>query len=114
MRSIFAAIIMLSVSTAVGHAAEAQKHAQIQPGYGYVRAPVGYRQLTQDDVTGAGQAQFDKNSVEKDNEMLDQPTTRNQVIGADQVESEENGLARTIEHENEQLDRQLRGICRGC
>jgi hypothetical protein len=114
MRSTFSAIIILSVSTAVGHTAEAQKHAQIQPGYGYTQAPVGHRQLTQDDVTGADQVQFDKNSLEKDNELLDQPTTKDQVIGADQVESEENGLAKTIEQENARLDRQLRGICRGC
>jgi hypothetical protein len=114
MRSIFAAIIMLSVSTAVGHTAEAKTHAGIQPGYGYMQAPVGHRQLAQDDVTGANQAQFDKNSIEKDNELLDQPTTQDQVIGAGQVESEENGLAKTIEQENARLDRQLRDICRGC
>jgi hypothetical protein len=114
MRSIFAAIIMLSVSTAAVHAAQAQRHAQIQPGYGYMQAPAGHRQLTQDDVTGANQVQFDKKRVEKDNDLLDLPTTHDQVMGADQVQSEENTLAKMIEHENEWLDRQLKGICRGC
>ena len=114
MRSIFAAIIMLSASTAVGHTAEVQKHARIQPGHGYMQARVGHRQPTQDDVTGANQVQFDKKRVEKDNELLDLPTTQDKVIGADQVESEENALAKTIERENARLDRELRGICRGC
>jgi hypothetical protein len=114
MRSIFAAIIMLSASTAVGHCAEAQKHAQIQPGYGYMRAPVGHRQPIRHDVTGANQLQFDKKSVEKDNKLLDLPPTQDKVIGADQVQSEESALAKTIEQENARLDRELRGICRGC
>jgi len=114
MRSILAAIIMLSASTAVGHSAEAHKHARIQPGYGYMQAPVGHRQPIQDDVTGANQIQFDKKRVEKDNELLDLPTTQGKVIGADQVQSEENALAKMIEQENARLDRELRGICRGC
>jgi hypothetical protein len=114
MRSIFAAIIMLSASTAVGHTAEAQGHARIRPGHGYMQAPVGHRQPTQHDVTGANQIQFDKKRVEKDDELLDLPATRDKVIGADQVDSEENALAKMIEQENARLDRELRGICRGC
>jgi hypothetical protein len=114
MRSICAAIIMLSASTAVGHTAEVQKHTRIQPGYGYMQARVGHGQPTQDDVTGASQVQFDRKRVEKDNELLDLPTTQDKVIGVDQVESEENALAKTIERENARLDRELRGICRGC
>ena len=114
MRTIFAGIIMLSASTAVVHTAQAQRHAQTQRGYGYMPAPVGHRQPTQDDVTGANQVQFDKKSVEKDNELLDLPTTQDKVIGADHVESEENALAKKIEQENARLDHELRGICRGC
>jgi hypothetical protein len=114
MRSICAAIIMLSASTGIGHTAEVQKHARIQSGYGYMRAPVGHRQPTKDHVTGANQVQFDKKRVEKDNELLDLPTTQGQVIGADQVQSEENALGKMIEQENARLDRELRGICRGC
>jgi hypothetical protein len=114
MRTIFVGIILLSASTAVVHAGQAQRHAQIQPGYGYMQAPVGHRQPTQDDDTGDNQVQFDKKRVEKDNDLLDLPTTQDQVIGADQVESEENALAKTIEQEDTRLDHQLRGICRGC
>jgi hypothetical protein len=112
--SIFAAIIMLSASTAVGHSAEAQKHARIGPAYGYMQAPVGHRQPVEHEVTGANQVQFDKKRVEKDNELLDVPSTRGKIIGADQIQSEENGLAKMIEQENARLDRQLKGICRGC
>ena len=109
MRSIFAAIIMLSASTAVVYAAEARKPPRIQSGYG-----VGYRRLAQDDVAGANQVQFDKKTVDKDNELLNLPTTRDTVLGANQVESKENAMAKTIEQENARLDRELRGICRGC
>jgi hypothetical protein len=114
MRAIFAGIIIVAASTAVVHTAEAQKHAPIQPAYGYMQAPVGHRQPTPDDVTGANQVQFDKKSIEKDNELVDLPPTQDKVIGADQVQSEENALAKTIEQENARLDRELRGICRGC
>ena len=114
MRTIFVGIIMLAASTAVVHAAQAQRPTQIQPGYGYVQAQVGHQRPTQDDVTGDDQVQFDKKRVEKDNDLLDLPTTQDQVKGADQVESEENALARTIERENGRLDHELRGICRGC
>jgi hypothetical protein len=114
MRSIFAAIIMLSASTAVGYSAEAEKHARIQPAYGYMQARVGHRQPTRDDLRGAHQVQFDKKSIEKDNELLELPSTQDKVIGADQVQSKENALAKTIEQENARLDPELRGICRGC
>jgi hypothetical protein len=114
VRSIFAGIIMLSASTAVMDTAEAQKHTRIQPGFGYVQAPVGHRQPTQDDVTGAGQIDLDKRYVEKDNELLDRPSTQDHVIGADEVQSAESALAKTIEQENARIDRLLRGICRGC
>jgi hypothetical protein len=57
---------------------------------------------------------IDKESVAKDNELFDLPTNQDKVIGAEQVESEENALAKRIEQENAQLDRELRGICRGC
>jgi hypothetical protein len=114
MRSIFAGIIIMAASTVLVHTAEAQKHARIQPGYAYMQAPGGHRQPTQDGVTGTNQVQFDKNRVEKDNELLDLPPTRDKVIGANQVESEENALAKMIEQENARLDRELKGICRGC
>jgi hypothetical protein len=114
MRAIFAGIIMVTASTALVHAAESRKHARMQPAYGYMQAPTGHRQPTKDDVTGVHQVQFDKKSIDKDNELLDLPSTQDKVQGADQVEAEENALAKTIEQENARLDRELRGICRGC
>jgi hypothetical protein len=112
MRSIFAAIIIVSASTAVVHTAEARKLARSQPAY--MQAPVGHRQPTQDDVTGTNQVQFDKESIEKDNELLDLPPTRNKIIGADELQSKDNALARMIGQENSRLDREISGICRGC
>jgi hypothetical protein len=114
MRSIFAAIIIVSASTAVVHTAEAQKLARSQPAYGYRQAPVGHRQPTQDDVTGANQVQLDKKIIEKDNELLDLPPTQNKIIGADQLQSKDNALARMIAQENSRVDRAISGICRGC
>jgi hypothetical protein len=114
VRAIFAVIIIMAASTALVHTAEAQKHARIQPGYAYTRAPGGHRQPTQDGVTGTNQVQFDKKRVEKDNELLDLPPTRDKVMGANQVASEENALAKMIEQENARLDQELKGICRGC
>ena len=114
MRSIFAAIIIVSASTAVVHAGQAQKHAGIQAAYGYMQAPVGHRQPTQDDVTGANQVQFDKKSIEKDNELLDLPATQREIIGADQLQSKDNDLAKMIGQENSRVDRAISGICRGC
>jgi hypothetical protein len=40
--------------------------------------------------------------------------TRDEVEGADQVQSGEDALAKRIDEENVRLDRVLRGICRGC
>ena len=114
MRSIFAAIIIVSASTAVVHSAEAQKLARSQPAYGYMQAPVGHRQPTQDDVTAANQVQFDKKRIEKDNELLDLPPTQDKIIGADQLQSKDNDLARMIGQENSRVDRAISGICRGC
>ena len=106
MRAIFAGIIILSASVTGVHAAETQRHAQVQPGngdYRQLQAPVDRRQPTQDDK-----------KIEKDNEELDLPPTKDAVIGADQVRSGENVLGKMIDQENDRFDRQLRGICRGC
>ena len=104
MRSIFAGIIVLSALIAVVHTADAQKPSQGQLGYGSMRAPIDHRQQAQNDVE----------KIENDNKQLDLSASQDNVMGADQVQSQENGLAKTIEQENDRLDRQLRGICRGC
>jgi hypothetical protein len=114
MRSIFVGIIIVSASTAVVHAGEARKHAGKQPAYGYTQAPVGHRQPTQDDVTGANQVELEKKRIEKDNELLELPATRDGIVGADQLQSRDNALARMIGQENSRLDREISGICRGC
>jgi len=104
MRTIFAGIVMLSASTVVVHAAQTQRHAQIQPGYGYMQAPVGHRQPLRDDAK----------KIARDNAQLDLPAGQHNITGANQVQAEENTLATTIAHENERLDRLLKDICRGC
>ena len=114
MRSIFAAMIIMSASTAVVHSTENQKLARSQSDYGNMQAAVGHRQPTQDDVTAANQVEFDKKSIEKDNELLDLPATQDEIIGADQLQSKDNALARRIGEENSQRDREISGSCRGC
>jgi hypothetical protein len=104
MRSIFAGMIVLSALIAVVHTADAQKYSQGQTGSGYMRAPVDHPHQTNDDV----------DKIENDNKQLDLPASQDKIIGADQVQSDENTFGRLIEQENEQLDRHLKGICRGC
>ena len=87
MRAIFAGIIVGAASTALVHAAESQKHARIQPAYGYMQAPAGHRQPTQDDAK----------KIAKDNAQLDLPASQDSITGADQVQSEENAVAKRIE-----------------
>ena len=110
MRSIYAAIIVLSASFAVIQSAQ----AEAQQGQGIWQAPVGHRQPMREDVKDAGQAAFDTNNVAKGNELLDLPPSQDNVGGAGHVQSEENALAKRIEQENDRLDRQVRSICRGC
>ncbi len=111
MRSIFAAIIMLSASTAPVHAAAAENHAS---AYGYMQAPVDHRQPTQHDVTGADQVRPDQKIAKKDNEPVKRPPTPDDVTGADQSKSDDGALTKMIDEENARLDRLVRSICRGC
>ena len=99
MRSVFAAMIMLSASTAVALPAEAPPN---RPGSGYMQAPVGHRQPTQDDVKGADKAQIE----------MDNLAAGDNVVGERQ--SEEDEVGRMIDKENQLLDRELGDICRGC
>jgi hypothetical protein len=114
MHAIFAALIMVSGSTADVHAREVPQYTEIQPGHGSMQAPVGHRQPTQRDVAGARQARSDKKIVAQDNELLDLPPSQNHVVGADEVPPGENTLAKIIEEENARIDRLVRSICRGC
>ena len=114
MRSIFAAAIILSASTAVVHAREVPQHAEIEPGHGSMRAAIGHRQPTPRDVTVARQAQSDKKIIAQDNELLDLTPSHDLVTGADEVPRDENTLTKMIEEENARLDRLVGSICRGC
>ena len=74
MRSIFAGIIVLSASTAVVHAAQAEKHA-------YMQAVIGHRQpiqASEDKTIGADQVHSGKDDltrrIEQDNTRLDRLT----------------------------------------
>jgi hypothetical protein len=114
MHAIFAALIMVSASTPVVDAREVPQYAEIQPGRGSMRAPVGHRQPTQRDVAVARQAQSDKKITAQDNELLDLLPSQNHVGGIDGVPPGENTLAKIIEEENARIDRLVRSICRGC
>jgi hypothetical protein len=114
MHAIFAALIMVSGSTPVVHAREVAKYAEVQPGHGSMRAPVGHRQPTQRDVAVARQPQSDQKIIAQDNELLDLPPSQNHVTGAAQIESDDSALTKMIEEENARIDRLIRSICRGC
>jgi hypothetical protein len=114
MRSILAAAVILSASTAVVHAQELRKYAEIQPGHGSMRAPVGHRQPSQGDVASARQAKSDRKIIEQDNELLDLPPSQSHVAGADEVPPDESALTKMIDEENARIDRLIKGICRGC
>jgi hypothetical protein len=112
--AIFAALIMVSGSTPVVHAREVPKNAEVQPGHGSMRAPVGHRQPTQRDVAGARQAKSDQKIIAQGNELLDLPPSQNHVTGADQIESDDSAMTKMTEEENARIDRLIRSICRGC
>jgi hypothetical protein len=114
MRSIFAAAVMLSASTALVHAREVSENPEVRPGHGSMRAPVGHRQPTRGDVALARPAQSDKKIVARDNELLDPASSQNRVAGADAVPPGEDNLSKLIEQENTRIDRLIRSICRGC
>jgi hypothetical protein len=106
MHAIVAAIIMATGSTAVVHAREVPKYAEI-------RTPVSHRQPTQRDVARARQALSDKKIIQ-DNELLDLAPSHDPITGADQIVSDESALTKMVEQENAQIDRLVRSICRGC
>jgi hypothetical protein len=89
MRSLFVGMIMLSASMAVVDTAQAQ--IQRPPGYGSVRAPIGHRQRTQDDLQPT---QDNLEKIDKDNQQLDLPASQDEITGAGQVQSEEDALTK--------------------
>jgi hypothetical protein len=109
MRSILVGIAMMTACAAGLDVAQAQENAQARPGGAYLEAPVGHRQPTREDQEGTAS----RRRIEQDSEQLN-ASTQNDVDGVDDVRSHEDALARKIELENDELDRELRGICRGC
>jgi hypothetical protein len=114
MRSFFAAGVILAASTAAAHAREVPKYAEIRPGPGSMRAPIGHRQPTQLDVAAARQARSDKQTIEQDNELLERAPGADHVVSPDEVPPDQNTLTKMIDEENARIDRLLKGICRGC
>jgi hypothetical protein len=106
MRSIFAGFIMLSASMAVVHTVQAQKH-----GYGHLRASIGHRHPTQDDLQPS---RADLKQIERDNREVYPPAGPDDTIAGDRVHSEEDALTKRIEQDNARLDRELKGICSSC
>ena len=89
MRWALAGLIMLSAATVAVRADETDERAELRTGDRTSQAPVGHRQPARPDVTGT-------------------------QGGAGEAQPQENSLAKTIEQENDRLDRLVRGICRGC
>ncbi len=111
MRSLFVGIIMLSASRAVVDNAQAQSHPQGPPDYVSTQALIGHRQPTQDDLRPT---QYDLEKIDKDNQQLNLPTTRDDVIGAGQVQSEEGALTKRIQQDDPRLDGEIEDICPSC
>jgi hypothetical protein len=109
MRSLFVGMIMLSASIALVDTAQAQ--IQRPPGYGSVRAPIGHRQRTQDDLQPT---QDNLEKIDKDNQQLDLPASQDEITGAGQVQSEEDALTNRIGQDNPALDSEITDICPTC
>jgi hypothetical protein len=114
VRAIFAGLVMFAASTALVPTAQAQSPVGVEGRQAHLQAPVGHRQPTRADVTAGSQAHSDKQSSAQDNERLGLSPSEDPVPDADQIQSEENSVAKTIEEENDRLDRLVKGICRGC
>jgi hypothetical protein len=111
MRSLFAGMIMLSVSTAVVDAAQAQIQPQRPPGYGAMQAPIGHRQPTQYDLQPT---QDNLEKIDKDNQQLDLPASQDEITGAGQLRSKEDSLTNRIGQDNPALDSEITDICPSC
>ena len=77
MRSLFAGMIMLSASTAVVDAAQAQIQPQRPLGYGAMQAPIGHRQPTQHDLQPT---QDNLEKIDKDNQQPHLPAARTELL----------------------------------
>jgi hypothetical protein len=104
MRSLFIGIIVLSASMAVVQAGQAQRYPKGPPGYEDVQTPKGAQQPVTDDLR----------SIERDNQDLDLPASPDDLVGADQVHSEEEAHTKRIDQDSVRIDREIRNICPSC
>jgi hypothetical protein len=104
MRSIFVGIISLSASMAVALPAQAQQHSKRAPGYDYVQTLMGPQQSTNNDLK----------MIERDNQDLELPASQDDIVGADQVHSEEDTQTKRIDQDSVRIDREIRNICPSC
>src|ERR1700722_3919040 len=109
MRSLFAGMIMLSVSMAVVDLTEAQTQPQMPPVA--MQAPVGHRQPTQ---YGLQPTQDDLQKIDKANRQLDLPASQDDITGAGPLGSKEDDLTNRIGQDNTALDGEITDICPTC
>ena len=111
MRSLFAGMMMLSASMAVVDIAQAQIQPQRPGDYGSMQAPIGHRQPSQYDLQPA---QDHLKKIDKDNQELDMPASRDEITGVGQVGSKEDALTNRIGQDNTTLDGEITDICPRC
>ena len=110
MRSLFVGMIALSALVAVADTAQAQTHLQRLPSYGSMQTHIGHQRPAQYNLQPT---QDDVEKIDRDNQQLDLPATRD-VTGAAPIRSEEDALTRRIEQDNPLRDRQIIDICPSC
>jgi hypothetical protein len=76
-----------------------------------VRAPIGHRQRTQDDLQPTGD---NLRKIDQDNQLLNLPASQDEITGAGQVQSEEDALTNRIRQDNPALDSEIMDICPSC
>jgi hypothetical protein len=104
MRSIFAGITVLTASMAVVGTTQAQTHLQRQSNYSYAQTPTDPQQPANGDLK----------SIERDNQDLELPASRDDIVGTGQVHSEEEAQTRRIDQDGVRIDREIRNICPSC
>jgi len=104
MRSIFVGIIALAASMVVAHPAQTQQHPHRPSDCGYMQTQMDHRQSANDDLR----------SIERDNQDLELPASRDDIVGADQVHSEEEAQTKRIDKDSVRIDREIRNICPSC
>ena len=110
MRPIFVGIIALAASLAVAHGAQAQHRGQRLPAYVQMQARPIHREPKED----LQPMQDDLRNVQRNNRDLELPSSRDDVVGDDQVHSDEEAETTRIEQDSVRIDREIRNICPSC